>query len=60
MKKFAIAAAFAAFASTSFAGSVDDPVIEPEVIVEETTNSASIQSIIVPALLLGALLGAAI
>ncbi|ANB33180.1 hypothetical protein M2324_000779 [Rhodovulum sulfidophilum] len=53
MKKLALAAAFAATAataSTAFAGSYAEPVIEPEVIVQDTSSSA--QGVIVPLLAL--------
>jgi hypothetical protein len=36
MKKVALAAAFSLAASTAFAGGLDEPVVEPEIIVEET------------------------
>jgi len=54
MKKIALAAAFSAAASTAFAGGIGgkyaDPIIEPEIIVEETRKSAA--GIVVPILLL--------
>jgi len=50
MKKLALAAAFAATASTAFAGGYAEPVIEPEVIVQDTSSSA--QGVIVPLLAL--------
>lgn len=54
MKKFALAAAFSVAASSAFAGGMtskySEPVIEPEVIVQDTSSSAG--GIIVPILLL--------
>ncbi|MEM9522728.1 MAG: hypothetical protein AAF982_01835 [Pseudomonadota bacterium] len=50
MKKIACAAAFSLAASTAFAGSYDDPIIEPEIIVEETSSSSA--GILVPLALL--------
>ncbi len=50
MKKIALAAAFSVAASTAFAGSYVEPIIEPEVIVEDTASSGA--GIIVPLLLL--------
>jgi len=35
MKKVALAAAFSLAASTAFAGGLDEPVVEPEISVEE-------------------------
>ena len=40
MKKFALAAAFGVAASTSFAGNVEAPVMEPVIIMEETASSS--------------------
>lgn len=54
MKKVALAAAFVLTASTAFAGSIvepaPEPVIQPEVIVEDTSSSGA--GIVVPLLLL--------
>lgn len=59
MKKIALAAAFAGAASTAFAGSMAEPVIEmdPVVVVEDTTTSSS-SNLIVP-LIIVALIAAA-
>lgn len=61
MKKLAIAAAFSLAATTAFAGGhtskFSEPVIEPEVIVADTSSSAG--GIIVPIMLL-VLLAAAV
>ena len=38
MKKFALAVAVAAFATSASAGGLDDPIVEPDVI-ETTTGS---------------------
>lgn len=40
MKKFALAAAFGVAASTSFAGNVEAPVMEPAIILEEAASSS--------------------
>ncbi len=50
MKKFALAAALSLAATSAFAGSYVEPVMEPEVIIEETTGSSG--GIVVPLLLL--------
>jgi hypothetical protein len=57
MKKLALAAALSVAASTAFAGGLDLPIIEPEVIVETTTSSSA--GGIVPLLLLIAVIAAA-
>ena len=54
MKKFVLAAAFAGAATAGFAGSVADPVVEPEIVAIETQNSSS--GIVVPLILLAVLL----
>jgi hypothetical protein len=46
MKKIALAAVLAVAASSAFAGGYSEPMIEPEVIVEDTTSSAA--GIVVP------------
>ncbi len=48
MKKLALAAAFTAAASTGFAGTIAEPVIEAPVIVEETNASSSSAGIWIP------------
>ncbi|SDX30133.1 hypothetical protein [Roseicitreum antarcticum] len=58
MKKFALAAAFSLAATSAFAGNYAEPVIEPEVIVEDTSSSAG--GIIVPILLLVLVAAAAV
>lgn len=50
MKKIALAAAVSLAATSAFAGNLAEPIVEPEVIVEDTTSSAG--GIIVPLLLL--------
>ncbi|MEP2029719.1 MAG: hypothetical protein ABJI96_13545 [Paracoccaceae bacterium] len=57
MKKLVLAAAFTAAASTAFAGSLAEPVVEAPVVVEETGSSSS--GIWLPILLL-VLVGAAV
>jgi len=39
MKKIALAAAFSLAATTAYAGGMSEPVMEPEVIVEDTASS---------------------
>jgi hypothetical protein len=51
MKNIVLAAAFSAAASAGFAGSISEPIMEPEVIVEEASGSSG-GDIIVPLLLL--------
>ena len=51
MKKFVLAAALTAIASTAFAGSMSEPMMEPEVIVEDTTTNSS-HAFLVPLLAL--------
>lgn len=50
MKKLVLAAALSAAASTAFAGSLADPVIEAPVIIQEATGSSS--GMLLPLLLL--------
>ncbi|MBL3568290.1 hypothetical protein DSD19_09830 [Rhodovulum sp. BSW8] len=50
MKKIALAAAFAVAATSAFAGGYSEPMIEPEVIAQDTSSSA--QGILVPVLAL--------
>lgn len=50
MKKLVLAAALTASASTAFAGSLADPIIEAPVIVEEATSSSA--GVLVPMLIL--------
>ena len=57
MKKVALAAALSFAATTAFAGTMEEPIVEPEVIVEDTSSSAG--GILVP-LLFVALVAAAI
>lgn len=54
MKKIALAAAFAATASTAFAGGMAEPVMEmaPAVIVEETAAGSSNAGLIIPLVLI--------
>lgn len=56
MKKVALAAAFSLAATTAFAGGLDEPIVEPEIIVEDTGTAGGW---LVPVLLL-VLLGAAV
>ncbi len=50
MKKLALAAALSLSATTAFAGGMAEPVMEPEVVVEETASTNA--GLIVPLLLL--------
>lgn len=50
MKKLVLAAALTAAASTGFAGSLADPVIEAPVIIEEATGSST--GVLLPLVLL--------
>lgn len=59
MKKLVLAAALSAAASTGFAGTLAEPVIEAPVIVEETNASSSAAAVWVPLLVL-AIVAAAI
>ena len=52
MKKLAIAAALAAFATTASAGTVAEPIMEAPVIVEETAASSSAGGVWIPLVLL--------
>ncbi|WP_137701011.1 hypothetical protein [Marimonas lutisalis] len=52
MKKLVLAAAMTAAASTAYAGSMADPVIEAPVVVEETAGSSA--GILIPLLVLAA------
>lgn len=56
MKKLVLAAALTAAASTAFAGTVADPIIEAPVIVEETRGSSA--GIVVPLIILAVLIAA--
>lgn len=52
MKKLVLAAALSAAASTAFAGSYAEPIIEAPVIVEETAASSSAAGVWIPLVLL--------
>ncbi len=41
MKKLVLAAALTAAASTAFAGSMEEPIMEPEIIVEEQSGTSA-------------------
>ncbi len=56
MKKFVLAAALTAAASTAFAGNIADPFIEAPVIVEETRGSSA--GVIIPLIILAVVLAA--
>ena len=51
MKKLVLAAAFAVASSTAFAGSMDAPMMEPEIIVEESAGTSA-GGLVIPLLLL--------
>ena len=57
MKKVALAAALSLAATSAFAGGLDAPIIEPEIIVEDTGSSGG--GLLIPILLL-VLIGAAV
>lgn len=50
MKKIALAAAVSVAATSAFAGGYQEPYVEPEVIVEDTSSSSA--GILIPVLLL--------
>lgn len=50
MKKFVLGAAFAVAATSAMAGSLAEPVMDQEVIVQQTSTSSVNQHIIPPAL----------
>jgi hypothetical protein len=50
MKKLALAAALSAMATTSFAGGLVEPIMEPTVVEADTSSSSG--GIIIPLLLL--------
>ena len=52
MKKIALAFAFAASATTAVAGAYSDPVVEPEIIIEESAASSVSQQWLVPGMFL--------
>jgi len=43
MKKFVLAAALTAAASTAYAGNMSEPMVEPEIIIEEAASSLQIE-----------------
>lgn len=51
MKKLVLAAALTGAASTAFAGGIAEPIMEPEIIVEETAGTTA-GGIVVPLILL--------
>lgn len=57
MKKFALAAALTAAASTAFAGNLSQPVMENNVI-EATTKSSSSGGILIPLVILAVIAAA--
>jgi hypothetical protein len=52
MKKLALAAAFAAAATTGYAGNMAEPIMEAPVVVEETAASSSAAGVWIPLVLL--------
>lgn len=56
MKKIALAAALSVAATTAFAGTMEEPMIEPMIIVEDTSSSAG--GWIVPVLFLAVIVAA--
>jgi len=59
MKKLALATVLSVAATTSFAGGLSDPIIEPEIIIEDVRTSSSSGGILIP-LLLVVLIAAAV
>ena len=57
MKKIVLAAAFAGFAGSAFAGAPSEPTVEPAVVVEEAAGSSA--GILLPLLLVAVLIAAA-
>ncbi|MEP3636823.1 MAG: hypothetical protein ABJN14_06110 [Paracoccaceae bacterium] len=57
MKKIVLAAAFAGFAGSAFAGAPSEPQVEAPVIVEEASSSSA--GILLPLLLVAVLIAAA-
>jgi len=41
MKKIVLAAAMSVAASTAFAGNMSEPMVEPEIIIEEAASSSA-------------------
>ncbi|MEP4196309.1 MAG: hypothetical protein ABJL99_11820 [Aliishimia sp.] len=56
MKKLVLATALTFAASTAFAGSVDDPILETEVVVEDASSSST--GIVLPLILLAIVIAA--
>ena len=56
MKKLILAAALSTAATTGFAGSVADPIIEAPVVVDETNGSSG--GVVLPLILLAVILAA--
>jgi len=56
MKKLVLATAFVVAGSTAFAGSIVEPVVEPEVVVAH--SSSAVGGIVIPLLLLLVLIAA--
>ncbi|MFK7939620.1 MAG: hypothetical protein AB8B82_09585 [Roseovarius sp.] len=52
MKKIALAAAFAVASTSAFAGTMEEPIMEAPVIVQETAASSSANGIWIPLVLL--------
>ena len=51
MKKLALAAALSVAASPAFAGSMEEPMMEPEIVIEETAASSG-TGLLVPLMLI--------
>ena len=52
MKKLALAITFAVLANTANADGIEDPVVTPEVIIEEVTEDSSTVNLLIPLLAL--------
>ena len=59
MKKIAFAAALALASTSAFAGGMSEPVMVPEVVVEETAQGSSGGGLVVPLVLLAIIAAAA-
>ncbi|MEO0676946.1 MAG: hypothetical protein AAFR53_01725 [Pseudomonadota bacterium] len=59
MKKLVLAAALTGFASFASAGSLEAPVIEPELVIETVEESGSSSGLIIPLILIALIAAAA-
>ena len=52
MKKLVLAAALSAFTAPAYAGTMEPPVMEPPVIVEDTQQTSTAAGVIIPLILI--------